>query len=118
MAGRTSGGLLLLEGDICTALAAMAAVGGHATANGADAGRRGALIAMGTLPVRYRMLALFPAMFLATLFFLDQNITVRTVNSPSNKLSKGAAYHQDLCSSQKSGGHTDFYNLSSSATPT
>ena len=31
------------------------------------------------------------------LFFLDQNITVRTVNSPSHKLKKGAAYHLDLC---------------------
>ena len=37
------------------------------------------------------------AIFLATLFFLDQNITVRTVNSPSHKLKKGAAYHLDLC---------------------
>ena len=85
------------------ALAAMAQAGAGAGANvatGAAAatgrGRKGALIAMGTLPVRFRVLALLPAMFLATLFFLDQNITVRTVNSPSNKLSKGAAYHQDL----------------------
>ena len=85
------------------ALAAMAqasAGAGASVATGAAAatgrGRKGALIAMGTLPVRFRVLALLPAMFLATLFFLDQNITVRTVNSPSNKLSKGAAYHQDL----------------------
>jgi len=49
------------------------------------------------LPLRYRFLAILPAIFLATLFFLDQNITVRTVNSPSHKLKKGAAYHLDLC---------------------
>ena len=42
------------------------------------------------------MLALLPAIFLATLFFLDQNITVRTVNSPQNKLAKDSAYHLDL----------------------
>ena len=51
---------------------------------------------MGTLPIKYRLLAAIPAVFLATLFFLDQNITVRTVNSPQNKLKKGAAYHLDL----------------------
>jgi hypothetical protein len=60
-------------------------------------GGRELLIPMLTLPWSYRMLALLPAIFLATLFFLDQNITVRTVNSPSHKLSKGAAYHMDLC---------------------
>ena len=31
------------------------------------------------------------------LLCLDQNITVRTVNSPSHKLRKGQAYHLDLC---------------------
>ena len=46
--------------------------------------------------IKYRLLAAIPAVFLATLFFLDQNITVRTVNSPQNKLKKGAAYHLDL----------------------
>lgn len=42
------------------------------------------------------MLAVIPAIFLSILFFLDQNITVRTVNSPDNKLRKGQAYHLDL----------------------
>ena len=51
---------------------------------------------MGALSLKYRLLAAIPAVFLATLFFLDQNITVRTVNSPQNKLKKGAAYHLDL----------------------
>ena len=47
------------------------------------------------LPAHFRWFAAFPAVFLAVLFF-DQNITVRTVNSPSNNLKKGAAYHLDL----------------------
>merc|ERR1711871_679786 len=51
-----------------------------------------------TLPLKFRLLAILPAIFLATLFFLDQNITVRTVNSPDNRLQKGAAYHLDLFS--------------------
>jgi hypothetical protein len=54
------------------------------------------LVDMGALSLKYRLLAAIPAVFLATLFFLDQNITVRTVNSPQNKLKKGAAYHLDL----------------------
>ena len=54
------------------------------------------LVDLGELAVPYRLLAAVPALFLATLFFLDQNITVRTVNSPQNKLRKGEAYHLDL----------------------
>ena len=46
------------------------------------------------LAVPYRLLAGFPAIFLAMLFYLDQHITVRTVNS--QKITKGAAYHIDL----------------------
>merc|ERR1711965_820293 len=61
------------------------------------AGGRDLLIPMLALPMRFRLLAILPALFLAMLFFLDQNITVRTVNSPSHKLKKGAAYHLDLC---------------------
>ena len=49
-------------------------------------GGRGLLINMLDLPLHFRLLALLPALFLATLFFLDQNISVRTVNSPSHKL--------------------------------
>lgn len=48
------------------------------------------------LPIKWRLVAIIPGFFLATLFFLDQNITVRTVNSPNNKLRKGPAYHLDL----------------------
>jgi len=60
------------------------------------AGGRALLIPMLDLPLRFRFLALLPAFFLACLFFLDQNITVRTVNSPNHMLKKGAAYHLDL----------------------
>ncbi|CAN0497315.1 unnamed protein product, partial [Scytosiphon promiscuus] len=31
-----------------------------------------------------------------SLFFLDQNISARVVNSPRHKMVKGAAYHQDM----------------------
>ena len=61
------------------------------------AGGRPLLIPLMQLPMQFRLLAIVPAIFLATLFFLDQHITVRTVNSPTNKLKKGAAYHVDLC---------------------
>jgi len=37
-----------------------------------------------------------PAMLVAVLLYLDQNITVRLVNSPDHKLEKGEAYHLDL----------------------
>lgn len=33
---------------------------------------------------------------LQSLFFLDQNISARVVNSPRHKMVKGAAYHQDM----------------------
>jgi hypothetical protein len=49
-----------------------------------------------SLPIPYRLLAALPAIFLAVLFFLDQNITVRTVNSADNKLVRRATYHLDL----------------------
>ena len=37
-----------------------------------------------------------PGLLCSVLVFLDQNITVRLVNSPDNNLSKGASYHLDL----------------------
>lgn len=54
------------------------------------------LVNLADLSVPYRFLAAIPAVFLAMLFFLDHNISVRTVNSPSNKLVKGEAYNLDL----------------------
>lgn len=44
--------------------------------------------------VRYA--AAGPALFLAVLVYLDQNITARLVNSPDHRLKKGGAYHLDL----------------------
>ncbi|CAM9912680.1 unnamed protein product, partial [Ectocarpus sp. 6 AP-2014] len=43
-----------------------------------------------------RLACAVPAMLLTSLFFLDQNISARVVNSPRHKMIKGAAYHQDM----------------------
>lgn len=40
--------------------------------------------------------SLLPALMVTILLFLDQNITTRIVNSPSNRLRKGGGYHLDL----------------------
>ena len=37
-----------------------------------------------------------PAVLVAVLIFIDQNVTARLVNRPDHKLHKGAAYHHDL----------------------
>jgi mannitol/fructose-specific phosphotransferase system IIA component (Ntr-type) len=37
-----------------------------------------------------------PALVVTILLYLDQNITVRLVNSPDNRLKKGAGYHLDI----------------------
>lgn len=42
-----------------------------------------------TLPVWARWAAFFPALMSTVLLFMDQNITVRLVNSKQNKLKKG-----------------------------
>ncbi len=47
-------------------------------------------------PVWVRFAAAGPALFVAVLVFLDQNITARIVNSPDHRLHKGEAYHLDL----------------------
>ncbi|MEM6688544.1 MAG: PTS sugar transporter subunit IIA [Planctomycetota bacterium] len=49
-----------------------------------------------------------PAMLATVLIYLSQNITVRLVNSPENKLDKGDAYHWDLV---VSGGLVGFASL-------
>ena len=54
------------------------------------------LVPLWSLPLAWRVLAAVPALFLAILFFLDQNITVRTVNSPGYSLVPRATYHLDL----------------------
>ena len=48
------------------------------------------------VPNWIRWAAAGPAMLVAVLVFLDQNITARLVNSPDHKLKKGQAYHLDL----------------------
>ena len=47
-------------------------------------------------PMWVRIATVIPALLLAVLVFLDQNITARLINSPDHKLQKGEAYHLDL----------------------
>lgn len=47
-------------------------------------------------PMWMRFAAAAPAFLAAVLVFLSQNITVRLVNSPENKLTRGSAWHYDL----------------------
>ena len=47
-------------------------------------------------PTWVRWAAALPATLVTILVYLDQNITVRLVNSPDNKLRKGSGYHLDL----------------------
>ena len=60
------------------------------------AGGRSFLVALKSIPLNLRLLCAFPATLLPCLFFMDQNISVRLVNSPDNKLKKGAAYNLDM----------------------
>jgi hypothetical protein len=60
------------------------------------AGGRTLLIGLKDIPVNIRLLCALPACLLTCLFFMDQNITVRLVNSPENKLKKGPAYNLDM----------------------
>jgi len=60
------------------------------------AGGRSFLIGLKDIPVNIRLMCAFPATLLTCLFFMDQNISVRLVNNPDNKLRKGAAYNLDM----------------------
>ena len=60
------------------------------------AGGRSFLVGLKDIPTNYRMLCALPALLLTALFFMDQNISVRLVNSPDNKLKKGPAYNLDM----------------------
>lgn len=51
---------------------------------------------LGSAPHWVRLAAAGPALLVAVLVYLDQNITARLVNSPDHKLRKGEAYHLDL----------------------
>lgn len=60
------------------------------------AGGRPFLVPIMAAPLSLRLLAIVPALLLTCLFFLDQNISVRVVNSARHKLKKGPAYHLDM----------------------
>jgi hypothetical protein len=60
------------------------------------AGGRNFLINLSAIPISIRMLCALPAVLLTSLFYMDQNISVRVVNNPDNKLRKGAAYNLDM----------------------
>lgn len=60
------------------------------------AGGRPFLVPIMAAPLSLRVLAIVPALLLTCLFFLDQNISVRVVNSARHKLKKGPAYHLDM----------------------
>lgn len=47
-----------------------------------------------SIPIQLRLLSFFPAVLLSMLFFLDQNISSRAVNSICVR--KGGAYHVDM----------------------
>lgn len=54
------------------------------------------LVPLGDLPVPAILACMIPAVMVTILLFLDQNITVRIVNSKDNRLKKGSGYHLDL----------------------
>jgi len=62
------------------------------------AGKRPLWVNLNAVSTQVKLLCAFPAVLLASLFFMDQNISVRVVNNPDNKLKKGAAYNLDMVS--------------------
>ena len=60
------------------------------------AGGRSLLVDLNAIPLNIKLLCALPAVLLTSLFFMDQNISVRVVNNPDNKLKKGAAYNLDM----------------------
>ena len=60
------------------------------------AGGRNFLVDLNAVPITAKLLCAFPAVLLTALFFMDQNISVRVVNNPDNKLKKGSAYNLDM----------------------
>lgn len=59
-------------------------------------GGRSFLVSLNAIPLKAKLLCSFPAMLLTSLFFMDQNISVRVANNPDNKLKKGPAYNLDM----------------------
>jgi hypothetical protein len=60
------------------------------------AGGRSFLIPFMSVPLKERLLCSLPAFLLTSLFFMDQNISIRLVNNKKNKLKKGEAYNLDM----------------------
>ena len=60
------------------------------------AGGRSLWVNLNAIPLKIKLLCSLPAILLTSLFFMDQNISVRVVNNPDNKLRKGAAYNLDM----------------------
>ena len=60
------------------------------------AGGRNFLVPLMSVPLGVRLLCSIPAVLLTSLFFMDQNISVRVVNNVDNQLKKGAAYNLDM----------------------
>lgn len=60
------------------------------------AGGRPLLVPLMATTPAFRLAAIIPALLLTCLFFLDQNISVRVVNSPIHRLKKGPGYHLDI----------------------
>lgn len=60
------------------------------------AGGRSFLVDLNAIPIKIKLLCSLPAILLTSLFFMDQNISVRVVNNPDNKLKKGPAYNLDM----------------------
>ncbi|TFJ88653.1 hypothetical protein NSK_000222 [Nannochloropsis salina CCMP1776] len=54
------------------------------------------LVNIFALPIWARWAAFIPALMSSVLLFMDQNITVRLVNSPSHKIKKGYGLHLDM----------------------
>ena len=60
------------------------------------AGGRKFLVPLDGISLKLRLICALPALLLTSLFFMDQNISVRHINNPKNKLKKGPAYNLDM----------------------
>ena len=60
------------------------------------ANARNLLVDLNGISFGAKLLCALPAVLLTSLFFMDQNISVRVVNNPENKLKKGEAYNLDM----------------------
>jgi hypothetical protein len=60
------------------------------------AGGRSFLVNLNAVPLAVKIMCAAPAVLLTALFYMDQNISVRVVNNPDNKLKKSAAYNLDM----------------------